>query len=81
MKVCHVIELKTPTKQQITTMLDIMIPNINNDFEDMKNNMINYIQGDLRKLTTIYRLHKNNDNILNGNSIKNIFIVIPMALL
>ena len=75
MKVCHVIELKSPTKQQIVSLIERLIPLFNslND-EDIKENIINYVQGDLRKLKTIYELSKNNENILTSNCIKNIFL-------
>ena len=75
MKVCHVIELKSPTKQQITTIVENLIPTFNvSDDGEIKTNIINYIQGDLRKLNVIYNLSKNNKNILTNNSIKNIFL-------
>ena len=72
MKVCHVVELKTPTKPQMTTILDNLIPNIE---DSIKPNIINFIQGDLRKLKTVYELYKNKENILNNNLIKNIFLM------
>ena len=75
MKVCHVIELKSPTRQQVVSIVEKLVPIFNtlND-EEIKLNIINYIQGDLRKLNTIYELSKNNENILTNNSIKNIFL-------
>ena len=75
MKVCHIIELKTPTKPQIDLLVEKLIPiykNIQN--EEIKNNIIHFIQGDLRKLKTIYELSKNNENLLINDNIKNIFI-------
>jgi dephospho-CoA kinase len=72
MKVCHIVELKTPNKHQITNILDTMIPNMD---ENIKVNIINFIQGDLRKLNTIYELYKNKQNTLNNNIIKNIFLM------
>jgi len=72
MKVCHVIELKSPNKQQILLILKKLIPSFIS--EEIQTNIINYIQFDLRKLKTIYELLKNNDKILNSNSIKNIFL-------
>jgi hypothetical protein len=75
MKVCHVIELKSPTNQQIELIIEKLIPVFAtlND-EEIKTNIINYIQGDLRKLKTICELSKNNENILTNNCIKNIFL-------
>jgi DNA polymerase III delta prime subunit len=72
MKVCHVIELKTPTKPQVTNILDNLVPNIE---DSIKPNIIDFIQGDLRKLSTVYELYKNKENILNNNIIKNIFLM------
>ena len=75
MKVCHVIELKSPNKQQILLILKTLIPSfISLNNEEIQTNIINYIQFDLRKLKTVYELLKNNDKILNNNSIKNIFL-------
>jgi uncharacterized membrane protein YfbV (UPF0208 family) len=75
MKVCHVIELKSPNKQQILLILKKLIPSfISLKDEEIKTNIINYIQYDLRKLKMIYELSKNNDKILNSSSIKNIFL-------
>lgn len=75
MKVCHVIELKSPTNQQIISIVEKLIPVFNKlKDEEIKSNIVNYIQSDLRKLNTIYQLSKNNENILSNNSIKNIFL-------
>jgi len=72
MKVCDVVELKTPTKPQITNIIDSLIPSMD---INIKNNVIHYIQGDLRKFTTIYELYKNKQNILNNDIIQNIFLM------
>jgi hypothetical protein len=74
MKVCHVIELKSPTKMQMRNIIQQLIPTIN---ETIKTNIITFIQGDLRKFSTIYELYKNKENILdiNNNVIKNIFLM------
>ena len=72
MKVCHVIELKTPTHIQMSSLIENLMPIFKD--EDIKTNIINYIQGDLRKLSMVYKLSKNNTCILNDNVIKNIFL-------
>ena len=41
----------------------------------IKNNVINFIQGDLRKLKTIYELYKSKQSILNTNIMNNIFLM------
>ena len=72
MKVCHVVELKSPTKVQMLNMIDILLPLID---ENIKPSIITFIQGDLRKLNTVYDLYKNKQSILNSNIIKNIFLM------
>jgi hypothetical protein len=72
MKVCHVVELKSPTKIQMLNMIDILLPLID---ENIKPSIITFIQGDLRKLNTVYDLYKNKQSSLNSNIIKNIFLM------
>jgi SpoVK/Ycf46/Vps4 family AAA+-type ATPase len=72
MKVCDVVELKSPTKVQVLNMINIMLPLLD---ENIKTSVISFIQGDLRKLNTIYDLYKNKQSILNMNIIKNIFLM------
>ena len=70
MKVCNVIELKTPTSKQITTIIDELIHDTK---IDITNKIVNYIQGDLRKLNNIYNVYKNNPEFFsNVNIINNI---------
>ncbi len=71
MKVCHVIELKTPTKVQINNITNQLFPNMDST---MKTSINTFIQGDLRKINTIYELYKSKQNILNTDIIKNIFL-------
>ena len=70
MKVCHLVELKTPTKAEMVSLIDKIIPNIE---ETVKEEIILFIQGDLRKLQTIYDFYKNNNNELNYSILQNIF--------
>jgi len=72
MKVCHVIELKAPTVLQVSDIVTQLIPNLD---VNVKTNVIQFIQGDLRKLSTIYNLYKNKENILNNDIIQNIFLM------
>jgi len=75
MKVCHVVELKSPTKNETITIVEKLIPSfITLSDEEIKTNIINFIQGDLRKITTIYELYKHNENMLSNNIIKNILL-------
>ena len=70
MKVCHVIELKTPTKTQIKDILNKIMPNIDNK---ILNNVITYIQGDLRKIESLYKIYINNNNLLSNELIQIFF--------
>jgi hypothetical protein len=72
MKVCNVIELKSPTKTQMLNLTNILLPLLD---ENIKASIITFIQGDLRKLNTIYDLYKNKQTSLNSNIIKNIFLM------
>ena len=74
MKVCNVIELKPPTPNQITYLLNEIMPyllTLGND--ELKTNIIQYIQSDLRKFNIIHNIYKNNKEILTIDLIKNIF--------
>jgi DNA polymerase III delta prime subunit len=66
MKVCNVFELKTPNTKQISTLMQDIADN------RLKTMLLQYIQGDLRKLRFIQQLHKNNPELLNENLVKNI---------
>ena len=68
MKVCYTFELKTPTNQQITTLLHKTIPTPSS----MLAIILKYIQGDLRKLQFIRKIHDNSPELLNESLIKNI---------
>lgn len=72
MKVCDVIELKPPTKIQMANIVNTIMPSLD---DIVKTNVINFIQGDLRKLSTIYEIYKNKQNMLNNNIIQNIFLM------
>ena len=70
MKVCNTIELKSPTTPEITTIVNSILPTI----EDvLKTNIINFVQGDLRKLNSFYKIYKNNQSILKNEIIEKIF--------
>ena len=71
-KVCNLVELKTATNNQISEIMNVITPNISDHNKDI---LINYIQGDLRKLNQIQTIYKNNFHLLNEDNIKNIFQV------
>jgi DNA polymerase III delta prime subunit len=85
-KVCHVFELKTPTTSQMKEIITTLMPTLD---KELVENIIEFTQGDLRKVTTIYNIYNQdesasasneesnstskNDRILNTNIIKIIF--------
>ena len=72
-KVCHTFELKTPTNDQISCLLKDM--NLKFD-KTLKHTIISFIQGDLRKLGSIYQMSMANNkesSILQNDIIKTIF--------
>jgi hypothetical protein len=71
MKVCNTFELKKPTSQQICKLLSNTITNI--DRHPIKDHLLNYIQGDLRKLIFINKIHNKNPTILDGTLLNHIF--------
>jgi hypothetical protein len=71
MKVCNTFELKTPTLKQMEILFDGII--VNNSNDNIRNTLLEYIQGDFRKLEFIKKLHDKNPEILNENLVKYIF--------
>ena len=70
MKVCSVVELKTPTEKQITNIINTILPKIE---VSIKNKIVHFVQGDLRKLTSIYNIYNNKPELFSNNIIDNIF--------
>ena len=70
MKVCNVIELKTPTVLQITNIVNTLLPNVNTV---IKEKIVHYVQRDLRKLNNIYSFYKNKPDFFSTEIIENIF--------
>lgn len=69
-KVCNVVELKKPNTNQISKIIDHILPNIP---LTLKMNMVEYIQGDLRKINALHQIYKKNEETLNVSIIQNIF--------
>jgi hypothetical protein len=68
MKVCHSFELRLPTDKQIYEMIKPM-----NIVPMIQDKIVNYIQGDLRKLVFITKIHKKNPHLLNEDTLESIF--------
>ena len=62
MKVCVSIEIKTPTNQQIKSLINKAMPQLDSETCD---NLIKYLQGDLRKFSAIYKIYSINLNSSN----------------
>jgi DNA polymerase III delta prime subunit len=69
-KVCNSYELKNPTNTQMEILITKLMPNV--DIE-LKNNLLNYIQGDLRKLDSIVDIYNKQNVSLKNEIIQNIF--------
>lgn len=72
MKVCNTFELQTPTKIQINKLITSIMPNIQTNKSKLKENIVNYIQGDLRKLMFIHDIYNKKPDILNNELFENI---------
>ena len=84
MKVCNTIELKTPTDDQMGKLITKLLPNLQEVPRNIlqyttpvnsavfQKYLISYIQGDLRKLKSVYELYKTNTSLLTREIIQNI---------
>ena len=70
-KVCDTFEIKKPSDEQIENIITMIMPNIDNKL--LLENMVRYIDGDLRKLKSLITIYENNFNIFKNNIIQNIF--------
>ena len=57
-KVCNTIELQTPCSSQVFNIINELIPEVD---ERIKNNILLFTQGDLRKLNNIFSFYMSND--------------------
>jgi len=73
MKVCHTIELKTPSLLQVKKLITTLMPNIIE--ESLNQSIVTFVQNDLRKLKTIYNIYQNKQSVLKNEIIQNIFHV------
>ena len=70
MKVCNVIELKNPKVENVRIVINDLFPKLK---DYMKDELIDYMQNDLRKLNMIYTIYEKNKNILSVDDIYRIF--------
>ena len=69
-KVCNSYELKNPTNDQIEILINSYIAKVT---PELKSNLLNYIQGDLRKLECIMTIYNKQNVLLKNEIIQNIF--------
>jgi SpoVK/Ycf46/Vps4 family AAA+-type ATPase len=71
MKVCNVFELPTPANGQIDHLFHTLMPKIEDPV--LREQMIHYAQGDLRKVEFLHRLYEKKPEILTSDNIQHIF--------
>jgi hypothetical protein len=69
-KVCNSYELKQPTPNQMSTLLDRII---GQEFQEIKPQILEYVQSDIRKLMFIENLYKKKPQLLNKDTLHTIF--------
>jgi DNA polymerase III delta prime subunit len=74
MKVCYTFELNTPSDTQITNIMLYSIP-ITTYSPTMQQKILDYIQGDLRKLEFIQKIYITNPALLNEETVDSVLQV------
>lgn len=69
MKVCNLIEINSPTQNQIR---QIVYENMSLLEDDVKNEIINFVNGDLRKLEQFFTFYEKDKSILTTTFVRNI---------
>lgn len=70
MKVCTIIMLKPPSKEQTQIILEGIMPKLENTLQKQ---LINFIDGDLRKLVSSFNIYKKQQHLLKKKLIQTIF--------
>jgi hypothetical protein len=70
MKVCNVFELKSPLPEQMRQIITLSMPELD---LAIISNMVGYLQGDLRKLSSLTTIYNQHQSILKNEIIQNIF--------
>jgi Cdc6-like AAA superfamily ATPase len=69
MKVCNTIEISTPTNVEISNIIHLLMPKLD---DILINKLIDFIQGDLRKLKSTHTIYVNQQEILKNEIIRNL---------
>ena len=70
MKVCSSFELRCPTQTQVEQIIQNTMPELDGV---LASNIVKFLQGDLRKLSSLYNIYQNHCSILKNEIIQNIF--------
>ena len=70
MKVCVPIELKQPTNEQVLNIIESVMPELDSN---LKIKITDFLKGDLRKLSSICDIYKNQHSILKNEIVQKIF--------
>ena len=69
MKVCNTIEITTPNNIQIDEIVSFLLPKIESE---LKNKIIAFVQGDLKKLHNMYMIYKKTPTLFTMDILENI---------
>jgi hypothetical protein len=70
MKVCHIIELRTPTIPQMRALVGTVMPNMQSELADK---ITAFTQRDIRKLMTVCNIYDKDVTIINSDVLDTIF--------
>jgi DNA polymerase III delta prime subunit len=73
MKVCNIFELKPPTNPQMNQLLVTLMPNINTIPIKLKEDIVRFIQGDMRKIKLVTDIYNKKPELLNSDILNDIF--------
>jgi len=72
-KVCNTFELKTPTSNQMKSILNITVPSLLSSKKSYVDSILRYIQGDMRKLLFVNEVLTKKPELITESIIENIF--------
>ena len=70
MKACTVFEIKQPSTENMLQIIDQIMPDIDNKLQLQ---ISEFLEGDLRKLSQLYKIYKTENSLLSSSIIDNIF--------
>jgi DNA polymerase III delta prime subunit len=70
MKVCNTFELRPPSNDQISEIIHRLMPTIE---PVIKTKIIDFVQGDIRKINNFYNIYKNKSDLFRDDILSNIF--------